>query len=69
MISWSLSAELLGTGKRLEVKHSDIGLDLDKNTHYDVQLPRRFKAGRAFVIRMKLGAPQTGTEKLMDAKM
>ncbi|WP_436830995.1 alpha-L-fucosidase [Parapedobacter sp. DT-150] len=64
-----LAAELLADGQRLEVTHSDIGLDLDKHTYYDVRLPRALQAERAFVIRMKLGAPQAESGNLMDAKM
>lgn len=64
-----VSATILGTNLELTVKHSDIGLDLDKNTYYDVLLPAFWKSDRAFVIKMKLGAPKSATEKLMDAKM
>lgn len=64
-----LTATILGYNKTLLVKHSDIGLDLDKNTYYDVSLPKKFKASHAFVIKMKLGNPTSKTDKLMDAKM
>ncbi|SFT17166.1 alpha-L-fucosidase [Sphingobacterium wenxiniae] len=64
-----VTAQLLVNKKALEVKHSDIGLDLDKNTYYDIQLPADFKSERAFVIKMQLGAPKAQSEKLMDAKM
>lgn len=64
-----VNAMLLESKKSLVVKHSDIGLDLDKNTYYDVMLPDNFKSKRAFVIKMKLGAPQSKSDKLMDAKM
>jgi len=64
-----VEAVLLSNGQKLEVKHSDIGLDLDKNTYYDVIIPADFIADRAFVIKMTMGAPATKSEKLMDAKM
>jgi len=51
------------------LKHADIGLDLDKNTYYDVALPETFVSKKAFVLKMKLGSPKTQSEKLMDAKM
>jgi len=44
-------------------------LDLDKNTYYDVILPKDFQSARAFVIKMEWGAPEKVAEKLMDAKM
>ncbi len=62
-------AQLLIDAQQLEVKHSDIGLDLDKNTYYDVQLPSGFQSDKAFVIKMQLGAPKSKTDKLMEAKM
>ncbi|MFD2553415.1 alpha-L-fucosidase [Sphingobacterium tabacisoli] len=62
-------ASLLTTKQSLQVKHADIGLDLDKNTYYDILLPKKFKSNQAFVIKMKLGAPLSTTDKLMDAKM
>lgn len=64
-----LTATLLANGQVLEVKHSDLGLDLDKNTYYDVLLPKTFQADQAFVIKMKTGSPEVKIEKLMDAKM
>ena len=64
-----VSASILGDAVTLKVKHSDIGLDLDKNTYYDITLPENFKAQRAFVLKMKLGAASSKSEKLMDAKM
>ncbi len=64
-----ISASILGYNKAVVVKHSDIGLDLDKNTYYDVLIPQKFKSARAFVIKMKLGSPKSAADKLMDAKM
>ncbi len=64
-----ITASILGSKNSLQVKLSDIGLDLDKNTYYDVILPKSFKSKRAFVIKMKLGDPKSTSEKLMDAKM
>jgi len=64
-----VSATILGNGKPLEVRHSDIGLDLDKNTYYDVLLPKDFKSDRAFVVKMILGGPRSRSGKLMEAKM
>lgn len=64
-----VSATILGTTETLEVRHSDIGLDLDKNTYYDVILPEGFTADRAFVIKMQLNEAKSKSEKLMDAKM
>ncbi|MHC8949525.1 alpha-L-fucosidase [Sphingobacterium hungaricum] len=63
------TAKLLVDSKELKVVHSDIGLDLDQSTYYDVVLPENFNAKKAFVIKMELGAPKTAAEKLMDAKM
>lgn len=63
------TALLLKNKKKLEVKHSDIGLDLDKNTYYDIMLPENFQSKRAFVIKIKLDSPESQSDKLMDAKM
>ncbi|MGL5235908.1 MAG: alpha-L-fucosidase [Empedobacter falsenii] len=62
-------ASILGNQKVLEVKHSDIGFDLDKNTYYDILLPKNYNSNKAFVIKMKMGKSVNKTEKLMDAKM
>jgi len=64
-----VSATLLANGQMLEMRHSDLGIDLDKNTYYDVLLPKSFQSDSAFVIKMKTGAPKVKAEKLMDAKM
>jgi len=64
-----VSATLLANGQMLEVRHSDLGIDLDKNTYYDVLLPKSFQSNQAFVIKMKTGVPKGKAEKLMDAKM
>ncbi|MDM1549196.1 alpha-L-fucosidase [Empedobacter falsenii] len=64
-----VSASILGNQKALEVKHSDIGFDLDKNTYYDISLPKDYNSNKAFVIKMKMGKSADKTEKLMDAKM
>lgn len=64
-----MSATLLVNGQVLEVQHSDLGIDLDKNTYYDVKLPKSFQSDQAFVIKMKMGTPKGKAEKLMDAKM
>ncbi|HMR20300.1 MAG TPA: alpha-L-fucosidase, partial [Sphingobacterium sp.] len=64
-----VAAVLLDGGSSLEVKHSDIGLDLDDYTYYDVILPNDYKSARAFVIKMKLAVPESKSQKLMDAKM
>lgn len=64
-----ISAQILGNKAQLKVVHSDIGLDLDKNTYYDVIIPKGYKSDRAFVIKMELGEPSKATDKLMDAKM
>ena len=62
-------ASLLVNGQSLTVKHSDIGIDRDRNTYYDVLLPKEFQSERAFVIKMQLGSAKSASEKLMDAKM
>lgn len=64
-----ISAALLHSGQTLALKHSDMGLDLDRNTYYDVMLPDTLVSNRAFVIKMKLGKATSKTEKLMDAHM
>jgi alpha-L-fucosidase len=63
-----IEATLLATGKALPISHSDIMLDRDKNTYYDITLPHDFTSDRAFVIKMKLGSPKEFSKKLMDAK-
>lgn len=62
-------ASLLLNNQKLDVKHADIGLDLDKNTYYDITIPADFQSTRPFVIKISLGAPKAKAEKLMDAKM
>lgn len=64
-----VSATILGMGKALKVRHSDIGFDLDKNTYYDVILPKKYRSDTAFVIKMRLGDPASVSDRLMDAKM
>lgn len=64
-----VAAVLLDGLKGLAVKHADIGLDLDKNTYYDITLPTSFQTDRAFVIKIKMGAPNSKSDQLMDAKM
>ncbi|MNX91353.1 hypothetical protein D3C86_1234280 [compost metagenome] len=64
-----VTATILQNGQSLELRHTDIGLDLDKNTYYDIRLPNSFNSNKAFVIKMKLGKPKSQSEKLMDAKM
>lgn len=64
-----VDAKLLGESKPLSLVHADMGLDRDKNTYYDVQLPANFKADKPFVIKMSLGAAKSKAGKLMDAKM
>lgn len=64
-----VSAQILGYNKAIQVKHSDIGFDLDKNTYYDVVLPKGFKSTSAFVIKMHMGEAKSKSDKLMDAKM
>ncbi len=64
-----LDAKLLGEAAVLPLTHADMGLDRDKNTYYDVQLPADFKADKPFVIKMTLGAAKGRAERLMDAKM
>ncbi|SMD04948.1 alpha-L-fucosidase [Pedobacter nyackensis] len=63
------TAVLLVNHQQLQLKHAEIGLDLDKNTYYDVVLPTKFQSESAFVIKMKLVTPKSKTTKLMDAKM
>jgi alpha-L-fucosidase len=64
-----VEAVLLQNGQSLALKRSDIGLDLDKNTYYDIVLPATFSADKAFVVKMKLGKPKVQGDQLMDAKM
>lgn len=65
-----IAASILGDSQiELQVKHSAIGLDRDKNKYYDVLLPAEYQSNRAFVLKMKLGKPQAVSRKLMDAKM
>ena len=66
-----IDAKILGSEEKysLQIKHSDIGFDLDKNTYYDVILPKEFSSERAFVLKMKLGAPKSEANNLMEAKM
>src|SRR5690606_37588997 len=37
-----VSATILQNAQSLELSHTDIGLDLDKNTYYDIVLPNSF---------------------------
>ena len=62
-------AILLSNGILLELKHSNIGYDLDKNTYYDILLPKELKAEKPFVIKISLGNKKASESKLMDAKM
>lgn len=63
------SASLLQNGKELELKHSNIALDLDKNTYFDVILPKDFESEQPFVVKIELKKGTAAGEKLMDAKM
>ncbi len=67
--AFPINAKLLLNNKELTIKHADIGLDLDKNTYFDIVLPKDFQTDRAFVIKIKLGQPKIKSDKLMDAKM
>ena len=62
-------AEILTNKKLLKVIHSDIGIDLDKNTYYDIKVPVEFQSTTPFVIKIHLKKSNVRTEKLMDAKM
>ena len=62
-------ATLLDQERELPLKHADIGLDLDKFTYFDIQLPSDFHSKRAFVIKMKLMDSSSKIDRLMDAKM
>ena len=64
-----VNAVILDSKKVLVLKHSDIGLDLDKNTYYDIILPDNYSSRKPFVIKMKLGSETKKSDKLMDAKM
>jgi alpha-L-fucosidase len=64
-----VSASILGYQKNVEVKHSDIGLDLDKNTYYDIILPNDFTSIKPFVIKITFDKSTSKTDKLMDAKV
>lgn len=44
-------ASLLQNGKELALKHSNIALDLDKNTYFDVILPKDFQSEQPFVVK------------------
>ena len=62
------AASLLTDGQRLELKRSDIGLDMDKNTYYDIVLPKTFFSEKAFVIKILMKKASTKTDRLMGAK-
>ena len=64
-----ISASLLMSRRELQLKRSDIGLDLDKNTYFDISLPIDFISDKAFVIKMKLGDRKSNSVQLMEAKM
>jgi alpha-L-fucosidase len=64
-----VEAVLLQNGQSLALKRSHIGLDLDKNTYYDIVLPATFSADKAFVVKMKFGKPKGQSDQLMDEKM
>jgi len=65
-----VNALILGSSfTDLLVKHADIGYDLDKNTYYDVIIPKEYISNRTFVLKMQLGEPRVNSSKLMDAKM
>ncbi|MCT3959430.1 alpha-L-fucosidase [Elizabethkingia anophelis] len=63
------SASLLTGNRKLELKQSDMGLDLDKNTYYDIILPKDYQTDKAFVIKIEMKQGSVKTDKLMDAKM
>lgn len=62
------SAALLLNHQNLEIKRSDIGLDRDPNTYYDIVLPEDFKPKMPFVVQIQLQTGTTKTDQLMDAK-
>jgi len=61
-------ASLLVDGEQLEMKRAEIGLDLDRNTYFDIYLPEEFKTNRAFVVKIALEKGSVDDFKLMDAK-
>lgn len=64
-----VEAQILGQVQSLQITHADIGLDLDKNTYYDIKIPASFNPSRPFVLKIKREQAVTKTDKLMDAKM
>ncbi|MGJ1263064.1 alpha-L-fucosidase [Sphingobacterium spiritivorum] len=64
-----VEAVILGQNQLLKISHSDIGIDLDENNYFDIQIPTEFQSSNPFVIKMKLGKSNYKSQKLMDAKM
>lgn len=62
------SASLLINDQPLKIKHSKIGLDLDKNTYYDIYIPEDFQVSKPFVIKIERQKGSIEDNNLMDAK-
>lgn len=63
-----VTAKLLAKDQELDIKHSKIGLDLDDQTYFDIQLPESFNPDEPFVVKMKLKEGDIEDSNLMDAK-
>src|SRR5699024_9213830 len=63
-----VAARLLGEDQELDIKHSKIGLDLDDQTYFDIQLPENFHPEEPFVVKIKLKEGDIEDSNLMDAK-
>jgi len=62
------SAHLLIGNEKLELRHSDLGLDRDPNTYYDIIIPKSFRSDYPFVIKIEMSQKQLKTNDIIDAK-
>lgn len=61
-------AYFLVGGQALKIKKTNIGIDRDNNTYFDVTLPADFKTEKPFVVVLDLGESNGNNKNYGDAK-
>ncbi|OYO11313.1 alpha-L-fucosidase [Enemella evansiae] len=63
------AARILDSGRELELRRTDLGLDLDDASYVDGRIPADLVTERAFVIELELGAPDAPARRREAARM